>query len=55
MKLLVLVVTGCLFVVAGGLFAVSFRRDAPMLGLAGLAVALSAGFVALPLSSLSEL
>lgn len=54
MKLVVLVVTGCLFLVAGGLFALSFRRDKPMLGLTGLAVAVSAGFVALPLSSLPE-
>ena len=54
MKLLLLLLPGCLLVVAGGLFASSFRRDEPMLGLAALALAISAAFVALPYSALSD-
>jgi len=54
MKLLVLAITGGLLLVAGGLFALSFRREAPMLGLAGLGAALAAAVVALPISAFED-
>lgn len=55
MKLLVLVLTASLVAVAVGLFALSFRRDRPILGLAGLAAMIVAAFTALPYSGLQEL
>jgi hypothetical protein len=54
MKLLLLVLTGCLVVVTVGLLALMFRRDEPVLGLAGLTAAMGAAFVALPFSALQD-
>jgi hypothetical protein len=54
LKLVLLVLIGCLLVVAAALFAVMFRRDEPILGLAGLTAAMGAVFVALPYSALEE-
>ena len=55
MKLLVLMLVGCLLVVTGGSFVLMFRRDDPILGLAGLSAAIGAGFVALPYSAFQDL
>lgn len=54
MKLLLLALVGTLLVVAGVLFTLSFRRDRPMLGLAGLTAALGAAVAALPYSGLQD-
>jgi hypothetical protein len=54
LKLLLLVLIGCLLVVTAGLFALTVRRDEPILGLAGLTAAMGAAFVALPYSALED-
>jgi ABC-type transport system involved in cytochrome c biogenesis permease component len=54
LKLLLLLLMGCLLVVTAGLFALMFRRDEPILGLAGLTAAIGAAFVALPYSALED-
>ena len=54
MKLFILMLIVGLFAVAVGLFALSFRRDRPILGLAGLTAMLVAAFTALPFSGLQD-
>jgi hypothetical protein len=53
-NLLVLVLIGCLVAVAAVLFVLSFRRDRPVLGLAGLTTMIVAAFMALPYSGLQD-
>lgn len=54
MKLVLLVVIGCLLAVTAALFAAMFRRNEPVLGVAGLVAAMSAAFVTLPYSALQD-
>jgi hypothetical protein len=54
LKLLFLLVAGCLLALSAGLFALMYRRDEPMLGLAGLSVAIGAAFAALPYSAIQD-
>jgi hypothetical protein len=54
LKVLLLVLVGCLLALTAGLTALMFRRDEPMLGLAGLTAAMGAAIVAVPYSALQD-
>jgi membrane associated rhomboid family serine protease len=49
-KLLFLILTACLVGVTAVLAVLMFRRDQPILGLAGIVAAIGAAFAALPYS-----
>jgi len=53
-KLVLLVVIGCLLLVTAALLVLMFRRDEPLLGLAGVTTAIGSAFVALPYSVLQD-
>jgi hypothetical protein len=54
MKLFLLVLMACLVGIATALFALMFRRNEPILGLAGLTTAMGAAVAALPYSALQD-
>jgi hypothetical protein len=55
LKLLLLILVVGLLAVTTALFGLMFRRDEPILGLAGLTAAIGAAFVALPYSALQDI
>jgi hypothetical protein len=54
MKLVLLVLMGCLLAAAVASCVSMFRRDEPILGLVGLSAAIVAAFVAVPYAALQE-
>jgi apolipoprotein N-acyltransferase len=54
MKLVLLALIGCLLAAAAASCVVMFRRDEPILGLAGLSAAIVAAFAAVPYSALQN-
>jgi apolipoprotein N-acyltransferase len=54
MKLVLLILMGCLLATAAATCVGMFRRDEPILGVAGLSAAIVAAFAAVPYSALQD-